>query len=118
MRKMTSKFRVKTGPFPKNLDPIKHEIIIMLSAGQKRWTDFESNPRIYSLARSTGPISKALKELVDDGVIKKGFISHKNRPYLLSEDAEALRSLDALEKMLVEIRKTLSNIDRLRDEVQ
>jgi len=112
---MTSQNR-KPGRWPKDLNPLKHEILRELSTGQKRWTDFENNPRIYSLARSTGPISRALKELEREGVIEKGFISHKNRPYFLTKDAEALRSLESLETILAQFRETLTSTDRFRYE--
>lgn len=113
---MTSRTLVRPGRPPKNLVPLKREIIRALSNGPQRWNELEKNDSVFSTAKSTGLLSRALNEMIQEGIIEQGKISHKNRPYFLTTAAEGLRSLELLELMFSQFREALSSNERYHDE--
>ena len=114
---MTSRTLVRPGRPPKNLIPLKQEIFRALDTGPKRWIDLEKNESIFSIAKSTGPLSKALKEMAQEGILEKGYIpDNKKHLYFLTEAAEALRTLDQLESMFSQFREALSSDERFSNE--
>lgn len=67
----------------------KKWILEQLDQSPKNWKELWNNRG--SIFRRKESLSKLLKSLCDDGVIKKIEISHKNKPYQLSTDFETLR---------------------------
>jgi DNA-binding HxlR family transcriptional regulator len=106
---MTSK--VHPGRDPKPLDETKIEIIKALRKSPQRWTELEINPQVFEQAKSTAILDRALKELIEEGLIVQAHLSHKNRPYTLTEDAKSLVILQDLDELLRVFKETLLEID-------
>jgi len=90
----------------------KKWILEQLDQNPKNWKKLWNNRA--SIFRRKESLSKLLKSLCDDGVIKKIEISHKNKSYQLSTDFETLRkSFGAHKQAQQNHSKLIKEIDNI-----
>jgi len=113
---MASRNLFQPGRRPRDLNSLMKLIIRKLNKSplgfKKLWDDEE----IHDEARSELMLSRALKELESDGLIKKGYVSRKNQPYFLTDDAKAIQKTMELSQYLEDVRGLSDSIEKIKIE--